>query len=90
MQNINFSAGKGGKVDLSVEFWLQLMAYIVTIGVGVGSVKTHINYIIKKIESLEKKQDKYNNMQERMIKVEQSTKSSHHRIDDVFEELRKE
>jgi cell division protein FtsL len=59
------------------------MAYIITIGIGIGSVKTHLKYLAEKIDKLERKQDKYNNMQERMILVEQSTKSAHHRIDDL-------
>ena len=34
-----------------------------------------------RIEQLEKKVDKHNNLVERMVVVEQSTKSAHHRID---------
>jgi len=36
-----------------------------------------------RIEQLEKKVDKHNGLVERMIIVEQSTKSAHHRIDGV-------
>lgn len=36
----------------------------------------------KDFERLEKKQDKYNNLQERVAITEASTKSAHHRIDD--------
>lgn len=72
-------------VELSIEFWLQIIAYVVTIGVGIGSVKTHLKYILEKIDDLEKKQDKYNNMQERMVIVEQSTKSAHKRLDEIKE-----
>lgn len=35
------------------------------------------------IKRLESKQDKHNNLIERMAIVEQSTKSAHHRIDDI-------
>lgn len=35
------------------------------------------------IERLEKKQDKHNCLVERMAVVEQSTKSAHHRIDEL-------
>ncbi|MEI8127973.1 MAG: hypothetical protein WCG95_00015 [bacterium] len=35
----------------------------------------------KQFERLEKKQDKHNNLIERMVKVEESTKSAHHRLD---------
>lgn len=36
----------------------------------------------KKLDELTKKQDKYNNLQWRMAKIESSTASAHHRIDD--------
>ena len=35
----------------------------------------------EKLNNLEKKQDKHNNLVERMVRVEDSTKSAHHRID---------
>ncbi len=37
------------------------------------------------IRKLEEKQDKHNNLIERMVIVEQSTKSAHHRIDKLEE-----
>lgn len=36
-----------------------------------------------RIERLEKKVEKHNNLIERMVAVEQSCKSAHHRIDDL-------
>lgn len=46
---------------------------------------------IYRIEQLEKKLDKYANnvdeMRERLVIVEQSAKSAHHRIDDVVAQL---
>ncbi len=36
-----------------------------------------------RIEQLEKKVDKHNHLIERMTIVEQSTKSAHHRLDDL-------
>lgn len=38
------------------------------------------------IEQLEEKVKKHNNLVERMIVVEQSTKSAHHRLDELIEE----
>ena len=35
----------------------------------------------EKLNNLEKKQDKHNNLVERMVRVEDSTKLAHHRID---------
>lgn len=36
-----------------------------------------------RIEQLEKKVEKHNNLADRMIAVEQSVKSAHHRIDEI-------
>ena len=39
-----------------------------------------------RIEQLEEKVKKHNNLVERMIVVEQSTKSAHHRLDELYAE----
>jgi len=44
-----------------------------------------IKYIEKQIQRLEEKQDKHNGLIERMVKVEESSKSAHHRIDEIKE-----
>lgn len=51
--------------------------------VGVMTANKLSNY---RIEQLEKKVEKHNNLCDRMIIVEQSTKSAHHRLDDLIEE----
>jgi len=66
-------------MELSTEFWIQIMIYAVSFGSTIGVFMTKLKY-------LEKKMDKYNNIQERMIKVEQSTKSAHHRLDEINHE----
>ena len=64
-----------------------MFVYAVSFGIMYGSFKTKLDY-------LEKKMDKHNQLQDRMAVVEQSVKSAHHRInelkDDVKEELRNE
>lgn len=45
-------------------------------------MSTHIGYIKEDISRLETKQDKHNGLIERMVKVEESVKSAHHRIDE--------
>lgn len=40
-----------------------------------------------RIEQLEKKVEKHNNLVERMYAVENSVKSAHHRIDELREEM---
>ena len=42
-----------------------------------------------KLDSIEEKQDKHNNLIERMVRVEDSTKSLHHRMDEMQDNCHK-
>ena len=72
---------------MSNEVLIALLALVGTL-VGSGSGVLLIKY---RIEQLEKKLDRYADNQEqikeRLVVVEQSTKSAHHRIDDVVQQL---
>ena len=46
-----------------------------------GAIFSELKAIRKDIARLEAKQDKYNHLQERMVRTEESTKSAHKRID---------
>lgn len=61
---------------MSTEFWIQIVVYAVSLGSFGGVVLTRLNY-------LEKKMDKHNNLIERMAACESSVKSAHHRIDEL-------
>lgn len=71
-----------------------LVAIISLFGTLVGSISGVLvsnklsNY---RIEQLEKKLDKYvesvDQIKERLVKVEESTKSAHHRLDDIVTQL---
>ena len=63
-------------MQLSMEFWIQIIIYGVTLGTVFGSFKTKLSY-------LEKKMDKHNNLIERMACVERDCASAHRRIDEV-------
>lgn len=63
------------------EFILLLVINIVSACIAIGSYTKSIKYIEEHINRLEYKQDKHNSLIERMVAVEQSTKSAHHRID---------
>ena len=57
------------------------------IGTLVGSlagIMTANRLTLYRIEQLEEKVKKHNNLAERMVVVEQSTKSAHHRIDELI------
>lgn len=43
----------------------------------------------EKLNNIEKKQDKHNSLIERMVKVEDSTKSAHHRLDNLEDNCHK-
>ena len=43
--------------------------------------------ITYRLEQLEKKVEKHNQLQDRMVVVEQSVKSAHHRIDELREDV---
>ena len=72
---------------MSSEFWIglliQLVVYGVSIGAIYGTMKTRLNYI-------EQKLDKHNNVVERVYKLEkdqevllEKTKVANHRIEDL-------
>ena len=67
-------------MEFDVQFWVQILIYVAGFAAMWGNVTTRLNY-------LEQKMDKHNNLQERMAVVEQSTKSAHHRIDEIKEEV---
>lgn len=61
-------------MQLSDSTIIQLVSAAMTLGT-----------VLWRIKELEKKVDKHNGLVERMVKVEESTKSAHHRIDDLKE-----
>jgi len=70
-----------------------IVATIAFIGTLVGSyfanskttavMQEQIKDLKKDISTLSNRVDKHNNLVERMVAVEQSTKSAHHRIDNI-------
>ena len=70
-------------MNISIEIAIVLVVNLVSIGIWVGSIssfKKHINY---RLDKLEEKQDKHNNLIVRMVEVEQRVKSAQHRIDNL-------
>ena len=67
-------------MQFDTQFWVQILIYVAGFAAMWGNVTTRLNY-------LEQKMDKHNNLQERMAVVEQSAKSAHHRIDDIKEDV---
>lgn len=86
-----------------VALFITIIVNIVLIAFFSGQLKSNQEHQKEMLELLrlefkehfdrvEKKQDKHNNLIERMVVVEQSSKSAHHRIDmiegDVHEHIR--
>lgn len=63
----------------------ELIAILVTVVIQALYVCYKLGQMSEKLLDLEKKQDKHNNLIERMVTVEQSIKSAHKRIDDLKE-----
>ncbi|MDY5790908.1 MAG: hypothetical protein SPL91_05335 [Oliverpabstia intestinalis] len=66
-----------------------LVAIFSLCGTLIGSlagIMTANKLTVYRIEQLEEKVKKHNNLVERMIVVEQSTKSAHHRLDELLAE----
>ena len=57
-----------------------------TLAGSLAGIMTANKLTMYRIEQLEEKVKKHNNLVERMIVVEQSTKSAHHRLDELIEE----
>lgn len=66
--------------QLSVEFWMQLVIYGLSVGVIYGGIRTQIKELTDKV-------NKHNNLIERMFKAEESVKSAHRRIDELRQEV---
>lgn len=71
-------------MQFTPEFYMSVVIQLVSIGIVIGIYKTTINFMQVQIQELKDDMKKYNNMLERMIICEQSTKSAHHRIDEIL------
>lgn len=68
-------------MQITVEFALSIAIQLITVGIFIGIYKTTINFMQQQILELKDDMKKYNNVLERLIRVEDSTKSAHHRLD---------
>lgn len=70
-------------MSISMEFMVVIVVNVLSAGIFIGGLAMSIKFIEKQIKRLEEKQDKHNNLIERMVKVEESTKSAHKRLDTI-------
>lgn len=69
------------------EIIVALLSMLGTLAGSVIGVMTANKLTTFRLEQLEKKVEKHNNLVERMALVEASTKSAHHRLDEMREEI---
>ncbi len=67
---------------------IAIIAFGGTLVGSLGGILTANKLTVYRIEQLENKVSKHNNLVERMFMVESSTKSAHHRIDELREEIK--
>ena len=66
-----------------------IVAFLSLVGTAFGSIVGIMaanRLTTYRIERLEEKVEKHNHLVERMVKVEESTKSVHHRLDELIAE----
>lgn len=74
-------------MNIALEVLILIIINVVTAGVFIGGLAMSIKFIEGQIHRLEQKQDKHNNLIERMVKVESSSASAHHRMDDMIHKI---
>ena len=85
-------------MSVTLEFVISLFVQLLILAFFVGVYVTTIRFMQNKIEEIKEalKEDKaelkddmkrYNNYLERLIKVESSTSSAHHRIDTIEDKI---
>ena len=72
---------------MPVEIIVAAMSLCGTALGSLAGILTSSRLTTYRIAKLEEKVNKHNNLIERMVRVEQSTKSAHHRIDEIREEM---
>ena len=71
---------------MNTEITVSLISFLGTLLGKLGGIIASGRLTIYRISQLEKKVEKHNNRVERMVKVENSVKSAHHRIDELRRE----
>ncbi len=70
-------------MTISLELAVSVIIQLIAVGIFIGVYKTTINFMQEQIKELKEDMRKYNNVLERMVRVEDSTKSAHNRIDNL-------
>ena len=74
---------------MKTEIFVSLISFLGTLTGTLGGIIASGRLTGYRISELEKKVEKHNNLVERMVGVENSVKSAHHRIDEIISDERK-
>ncbi len=69
------------------DIMVAVIAFAGTLVGSLGGILAANRLTVYRIEQLESKVEKHNNIVERMFSVENSVKSAHHRIDELREKI---
>ncbi|MCD7878672.1 MAG: hypothetical protein LUG16_01920 [Candidatus Gastranaerophilales bacterium] len=72
-------------MSITYELMFCLVIQLLTAGICIGVYKCTVSFMQQEISELKQDMKKYNNVLERLIHVEDSSKSAHHRIDSLEE-----
>lgn len=72
---------------MKTEIIVSILSFFGTLAGTLGGIIATSRVTLYRISELEKKVEKHNNLVERMVSVENSVKSAHHRIDELKEQL---
>ena len=67
-------------INISPALIISVTIQLIAIGIFIGVYKTTISFMQLQIQELKEDMRKYNNILERMIRVEDSAKSAHQRL----------
>lgn len=68
-------------MSITYELAFCVVVQLLTAGICLGVYKCTVSFMQEEIAELKNDMKKYNNVLERLIRVEDSTKSAHHRLD---------
>lgn len=70
-------------MSITYELAFCVVVQLLTAGICLGVYKCTVSFMQEEIAELKNDMKKYNNVLERLIRVEDSTKSAHHRLDTI-------
>lgn len=76
---------RGEKVQISFEVFIGFLTLLITMIIQGMASANRYGRLEEKVNELGIKQDKHNCLIERMVRVEDSAKSAHHRLDNMEE-----